>query len=171
VAISNVTVRISPLPNLSAQPNIGVFDPALSKIGLLVPGETGVVGEQLEWVVTVSNMGGVAGSNITVTDDVDSRLQINEVAAPGAQIEINGQTVSVTYAIINPGESIQFSIFTTVLEGETVNNTVCISGMSICATGSSVGQLPSTGESPWWRGWLIVVPAVIGGMWLLNAFK
>lgn len=143
------------------EPSISIFDPALSKIGLLIPGQTGVTGEQIEWVTTVRNTGGGTGNNITIVDNVDSRLQINNVNAPGASVSINGQTVEVTYGTINSGESVQFSIFTTVLRGESVNNTICIAGTDTCATGSAVGELPSTGETPWWRGWLFFGLATI----------
>ena len=130
-----------------ATPIINVFDPAISKIGLLVPGQVGVTGEQLEWIITVSNHGSIAGENVTITDTIDSRLSINSVNAPGASVQVNGQIVSVTYPTISPGQTIQYSIFTTVVAGESVTNTVCIAGTSVCATGLSVGELPQTGES------------------------
>lgn len=133
---------------------IDVFDPAISKLGFLVPGQVGAQGESLEWVVTVSNPSGVTGQNVVVTDVIDSRLQINNVQAPGASVDVTGQTVTVTYATLAPGQSVQFSIFTTTLDGEIVTNTACVvsaTSAEECATGSNVAELPRTGETPPWR--------------------
>jgi uncharacterized repeat protein (TIGR01451 family) len=134
-------------------PALAVFDPAISKIGFLLPGQVGVTGEVLEWIVTVTNTSNVAGQNVTITDVIDSRLQIDSVDAPNAQVTINGQTVSVTYASLNPGETVMFSIFTTVLDGLEVENTACVNALNQaaeeCAIGRAISQLPSTGISPW----------------------
>ena len=151
-------------------PQISVFDPAISKIGFLLPGQLGVTGELLEWVVTVSNTGGAPGSNVTVTDTLNANLTIDRVEAPGAAVSISGQTVTVIYPTLNPGQSAVFSIFTIVNSGVTVENTACVGDR--CATGQVVRQLPDTGETPAWRlpaialmiaglaaaGWLILRP-------------
>lgn len=133
---------------------IDVFDPAISKIGFLRPGQTGVTGERLEWIVTVTNRGGVTGQNIVISDDIPSSLQIGEVITPVGTVTINGQNVTVTIPTLAPNESVQFSIFTTVLQGASVDNTVCITATNLsqarCALGRSVSALPSTGERPWW---------------------
>ncbi len=140
----------SPRPTTSGQPAFGLFDPAISKIGFLLPGQVGVTGEKIEWVVTVSNIGTAAGNNVVVTDTLVNALQIDSVDAPGATVDINGQRVTVTYATINPGEIVQFSIWTTVLEGATVVNTACVFGGNgeACATALPIRSLPSTGEVP-----------------------
>ena len=149
-----------------ANPAIGVFDPAISKLGFLTPGQTGVSGEQIEWIVTISNPGDVPGQNVTITDTLQEALRVDSVNAPGASVSINGQTVTVTYATLNPGETVQFSIFTTVLDGASLSNTACVNASNQaadeCATGSFVSQLPRTGETP-------VIPsiALIGGAILL----
>jgi uncharacterized repeat protein (TIGR01451 family) len=139
-------------------PIISIFDPAISKIGFLLPGQVGVTGEQVEWMVTVSNTGTVAGNNVVVSDTLVPALRIDSVNAPGASVNINGQTVTVTYPIINPGQSFQFSIVTMVLQGIQVENTACVNATNQaateCATGSAITSLPSTGESPAWRTWL-----------------
>lgn len=141
-----------PAPNEDTPPNMTLFDPAISKLGFLLPGQVGVIGEQIEWVVTVSNPGTVTGHTVTITDVIDDRLEINNVVAPGASVSISGQTITVTYPVLNGGESVQYSIFTTVLDGVQVTNTACVIGANQtgerCATGSVVGELPSTGEQP-----------------------
>lgn len=149
---------------------ITLFDPAISKIGFLVPGQVGVTGELLEWVVTVTNPSNVTGVNIVITDDIDPRLQIDSVDAPNATVTINGQTVTVTYASLSPNQTVSFSIFTTVLDGVEVNNTVCVSadnqGVEECFTGAAIGELPETGESPLLRYWILFAA---GGLILLSA--
>jgi uncharacterized repeat protein (TIGR01451 family) len=146
--ISYDVVPVSP-----PAPQIGIFDPAISKLGILHPGQVGVTGEQLEWIVTVSNVGTVAGNNVVVTDTLVAALQIDSVDAPGATVNISGQTVTVNYTTINPGEVFQFSIWTTVLNGATVVNTACVADPTQttgqeCVIALPVSALPSTGEVP-----------------------
>lgn len=165
VATDSLIIRnvpASPIVSISnQQANISLFDPAISKIGFLLPGQVGVTGEELEWIVTVSNTGAVVGNNVIITDTLIDALQIDSVDAPGASVNISGQTVSVTYATLNVGETVQFSIFTTVLNGVEVSNTACVTADNQageeCATGLAVGELPQTGESPFWYKSLLIV--------------
>ena len=145
-----------------------MFDPAISKIGFLLPGQVGLTGEQVEWVVTVSNISSVIGQNITVTDTLVAALEITSVNAPNAIVSINGQTVTVTYPVLNVGETRQFSIITTVLDGVEVNNTACVSvaNQTIleCSTSAVIASLPQTGENPFWRNgfWLLLIVPIAG---------
>ena len=155
----------APVTGGGTSPQIDIFDPAISKLGFLLPGQVGVTGEQLEWVVTVSNTGNAVGQNVVITDTLDARLRIDSVNAPSAAVSISGQTVSVTYATLGVGQSVQFSIFTTVLEGATAFNTACVNAdnqaTAECATGSFVSELPHTGEIPTYRTWLLYGTALI----------
>ena len=139
-------------PASQPQPAISIFDPGISKLGFLMPGQTGVAGEEIRWIVTVSNFSSVSGQNIVVSDTLIDGLEINRVDAPGGTVSINGQTITVSYPALNPGESVQFSIFTTALQGQFVLNTACVNasnqGAEECATGSTISQLPRTGETP-----------------------
>ncbi len=136
-------------------PSVAPYDPAISKVGFLLPGQVGITGEQLEWVVTVTNNGTTPAPNVTVTDSLVPALRVDRVEAPGATTSINGQDVTVTYATLNPGQTAQFSIFTTVLNGVEVSNTACVNAPEgqRCATGQVVRQLPQTGEPSRWRSW------------------
>lgn len=138
--------------------NFTLFDPAISKIGQLAVGQVGVTGEQIEWVVTLSNTSGVTGNNVIVTDVIDSRMIVENVVATGGDVSINGQAVTITYANLFPGQSVRFSIFITVLDGLFVTNTACVTaanqGAEECATANVLGTdlpdaLPQTGKSPW----------------------
>ncbi|MBN8639721.1 MAG: DUF11 domain-containing protein, partial [Anaerolineae bacterium] len=138
-------------------PEIALFDPAISKLGFLVPGQSGALGEQLEWVISLSNVGNAAGSNVLVTDTLNANLRIDRVDAPNATVNISGQTVSVTFASIQPGQSFQFSIFTTVTAGTSAENTACVQAAGIaieCSTASPIRSLPHTGEAPLWANFL-----------------
>jgi uncharacterized repeat protein (TIGR01451 family) len=163
-------------------PAIGVFDPGLSKIGLLPAGGIGLPGEQITWVTTVSNNGGAAGSNITVVDNVRPELRIDDVSTDRGAITVSGQRVTVTIPALAPGERIDFRIVTTVLSSPAdgvIDNTVTIDGTAISAraTVPLITALPSTGETPAWRDPLMSLMiaagalilgglALIGGLWL-----
>lgn len=157
---ATVTVTAAP-PSTSTQ--INVFDPAISKIGLLQPGQTGVVGEQLEWIVTVTNNGAVAGRNVVVSDTLVDALRIDRVDTPVGTVTIANQTVMVTIPQLNPGQSVRFSIFTTVLQGTSIPNTVCVDADNlidpVCYTTSAIRELPRTGETPVWRSWIMPIAA------------
>ncbi len=176
VTSTPATLTVNPQAVPVAQANIGVFDPAISKIGFLVPGQVGVTGEQLEWVITVSNTGNATGNNIVVTDTLRDELQIDSVQLPVGTSSINGQTVTVNIPTIAPGQAIQFSIFTTVLVGAQVDNTACLTADNFdgeeCVSARAIRSLPATGETPWWRMWVLMgalasVLLAIGGLAML----
>ena len=158
---------LSVLDGIGILPKLNIFDPAISKIGLLLPGDLGIAGERLEWVTTVTNNGLVAGTNVVVMDTLRPELRIDTVDVPaGATFAISGQTVTVTFANIAPGQSFDFSIFTTVLEsGVVVDNTVCVATDSdpVCTTAlvPLVQQLPNTGERPLWMTLLLVAVEIV----------
>jgi uncharacterized repeat protein (TIGR01451 family) len=145
----------APLPTAPSAPNnpsVAVFDPAISKIGFLQPGQVGVSGEQIEWVVTVTNTSALTGTNVVVTDTLRPELRIDRVQTNRGTSTINGQTVNVTIPSLASGESVQFSVFTTTLRGVDIDNTACVNADNIvatrCATARPVRTLPTTGESP-----------------------
>lgn len=144
--------------------NIGVFDPGLSKLGLLLPGQTGVQGEQIEWVITVFNKGSVPGQQLVIKDTLPDSLRLDRVEAPGATVITSKQTVFFQIPVLNPGQSLQFSVFTTSLQGVQVTNTACLTATNlaqeICTSIQAVGVLPRTGESPYWQRWLLPVTSL-----------
>ncbi len=164
-----ITPEVTPTSGVSftppSQPAFSVFDPAISKIGFLTPGQVGVTGEMLEWVVTVSNTSGVDGQNVVVTDTLIPALRVDNVTSATGIVNISGQTVTVTYPVLSAGQTVQFSIFTTVLEGASITNTACITasnqGPQECATASPISQLPSTGETPAWRDAAVATVALV----------
>jgi len=143
---------------------ITVFDPGISKMGFLQSGQLGVIGEQVEWVVTVVNNGNAAANNVIVTDTLRPELRFLRVEG-NVQSTVNDQTISVTIPLLNPDESVSFSLFTTVQPGHVpVINTACVTGINgeVCATGRTVGELPQTGETPHWRTPLLIISSILG---------
>lgn len=160
-----------PPPALVAttSPNLDIFDPAISKIGVLQPGQVGLVGEELEWIITVTNNGNVENSNLVIVDNIIPALQVDSVSANVDSI-INGQTVTVTIPTLGVGQSISYSIFTTVLESSiSLNNSACIvfDNGEICSdalvnTGlATVTHLPETGELPFRRNLMLLALAMV----------
>lgn len=145
-------------------PNIDVFDPAISKLGFLLPGELGVLGEKLRWDVTVSNRGSVAGSNVIVSDTLRPELQIDNVTTSKGTVDITGQTVTVTIPTLASGEQVNIAIFTTSLDGAIVSNTACVNADNQsdaeCMSALPIQSLPNTGQTPWWRTILLLIVGV-----------
>jgi uncharacterized repeat protein (TIGR01451 family) len=155
--------------SVAGSSQIDVADPALSKIGFLLPGQLGVTGERLEWDITVTNRGTASAFNVAVTDTLRSELRIDEVRTTQGSKSTSGQTVTVTFAEIKPGETFTFSIITTVLSGgATVDNTACLTADGIgqrCATAKGpVSQMPSTGETPPWRAPLMLMIQLLAAL-------
>lgn len=168
--------------NENLQPNIGEFDPALSKIGILLPGELGLIGERLQWIITVNNTGAVAGTNVVFTDTLRDELRVTGFTSSRGTGTITGQTVTINIGTVKPGDIINITIDSIVLESNiTVDNTACVnsdSGTTDCVTSPSVQtiritELPAMGEQPWWRNWLLsivgfVALGLVGSVWLID---
>ncbi len=166
-------------PPSSGTPDIGVFDPALSKIGVLEPGELGLPGEQLTWHITVRNNGTAAGTNIVITDTLRSELRIDSVEADRGTFAISGQTVTFTIPVLNPGEAVELRINTTVLsspnDGLLTNDATLVgygsTGASVTRSAQGIvtvtTQLPATGYPPAEQpsrgiSWIVVVALIAG---------
>jgi uncharacterized repeat protein (TIGR01451 family) len=139
------TTGLEPRREGAGGPAIRTFDPAISKVGVLSEGGIGLVGEQIGWVITVSNTGSATGADVEVVDTVRSELRIDSVETERGSFTIDGQTVTFTIPWIDPGETVTLRINTTVLtsplEGQ-VENTATLSGTS--ATGEVVTRNAST---------------------------
>ncbi|GAB5493897.1 MAG: hypothetical protein Phog2KO_41120 [Phototrophicaceae bacterium] len=128
------------------------FDPVINMLGFT---STSDVGEEIEWIITFSNTGDTAGQNIVISDTVGNGLQVENVQHNTGTTSINGRTVTVSIPMLNPDETIQFSIFTTVIDASDMSNTVCVTASNLngenCVRGLPVQALPATGETPYWR--------------------
>ncbi|WP_343422604.1 PKD domain-containing protein [Candidatus Flexifilum breve] len=130
--------EVTATPEPSETPDISVFDPALSKLGYLPAGSTGLPGEELHWLTSVTNNGGAVGTNVVVVDNVRPELRIDQIlVAPGSTYTVNGQQVQVTIPTLLPGERQDFTIITTVLTSPldgAIDNTVRIDATGDAAT-------------------------------------
>ncbi|MDQ7024878.1 MAG: hypothetical protein Q9P01_09155 [Anaerolineae bacterium] len=110
---------------------------------------------QIEWIITVGNIGAVDARNVVITDNLPYSLQIDNVQINTGTANINNQTVTVVLPLLAPGEVVQFSIFSTRLVDESAVNTVCITADNvvdlICVPAIAIQALPNTGEPPYWR--------------------
>lgn len=155
-AKTKTTTSTSPLTNNDIDEiasSLLIGDPAISKIGFLIPGQVGVTGESIRWIVTVRNNGAIPVNNVSVSDTLVDALRVDRVETPKGTSTIDGQSIIVSLGTLQPGEAIQFSIFTTVLDGITVNNTACMqadNAQTKCVTAPVITQLPQTGETPRW---------------------
>jgi len=141
---------------------VGIFDPTASILGLILPEGNN---SQAEWIVTVSNQTDATGVNVSITSEIDPRLRVTRVDAPGARVDINGQLVTITYPVFDPNGTQILSIFTSAINGEILENTACVRADNQpnekCVAGRAVSALPLTGESLWLYDWLR------GTLWLL----
>ncbi len=158
-------------------PSFGLYDPALSKIGILQPGQLGLVGEQIAWQITLINRGGVTGQNVVVSDTLVPELRIDGAETSKGSFAINGQTVTFNIGTVDPGETVTMRIFTTVVRNPNapfINNEACTTASNantLCARGQigSPSTLPATGyedvpaaPNPW-------VLAIVGLLCTLSA--
>ena len=145
----------------SAAPSLSLFDPALSKVGVLQPGGIGLPGEQLTWTITLTNEGAVTATNIPVVDTLSDALRIDSATTSKGTVTISGQTVTFLIDSIAPGETVEMQIVTTVLtsplDGVFTNEAVIAvpdgAGGTVIldraqATVPGVSVLPSTGYPP-----------------------
>lgn len=155
------TVTPSVTPSVTDTPGGGgggptTDDPALSKIGILGPGQLGLPGEQITWVITVSNTTPNALTNVVISDTLVPELQIDNATTTSGTVSINGQTVTVVIPFLASGASVEIRITTTVLSNPAapyfVNNVTLTAdnGVFVQATGQvpTVSGLPDTGYPP-----------------------
>lgn len=135
--------------------------------GWLVGGRMGLPGEQVVWVITLLNTGIAPETNILILDSVAPELRIDDVTASVGQVSVTGQTVAIALAELRPGDSQQVMLTTTILaspEEGVLENAAEIEGRGLSAATSvqvaRVLALPATGQTPWWRFWLLLIAGI-----------
>lgn len=128
------------------------FEPVINMLGFASSTQEG---NEVEWIMTFSNTGDSAGQNIVVSNTIGNGLQVESVQINTGTTSINGRTVTVSIPSLEPGETIQFSIITSVLDDSDMSNTACVTASNLsgerCVRGLPVQALPATGELPYWR--------------------
>lgn len=137
------------------------FEPVINMLGFSASTNEG---EEVEWMITFTNTGEVAGQNIVLSDTIGDGLQVESVQINTGTTSINGRTITVSIPMLNPGETIQFSIITSIVGAGDLSNTSCVTASNLsgetCVRGVPVQALPATGEAPYWRHpflWLAVM--------------
>jgi uncharacterized repeat protein (TIGR01451 family) len=114
-------------------------------------------GDTVTWTITVTNPTSAAVPNVVVEDTLPPELAIISAKAPKGTVQVSGQTVRLTISQLDPGESVTLTIVTKVRSDApasfVVNNEARVSPGGITASAQVLGvtELPSTGETPWWR--------------------
>lgn len=157
-AVDTTTSGTAP-PATAVPPGGGIIiaDPVISKSAsppFALPGDI------VTFTVTVTNPSAVAATNVVVTDPIPNELEIISVSSTGGSTNTSGQTVTLTIPTLNPGTTVTMTIQTRVRAGTAVpfnitNVASLNNGKTASASVSSVGRLPSTGETPFWRDWLL----------------
>jgi uncharacterized repeat protein (TIGR01451 family) len=137
-------------------------------------------GEIAVFTITVSNPNPLPFPNVVVTDEMPPEVQILSVSddSPTGTTTWNGQLVTFTQPVLNPGEVVRITIRTRVradlqppydILNEVTGNCNCSAQARIL----SVSTLPRAGESVWGPLWLPIITGAIllvvgAGVWLLR---
>jgi uncharacterized repeat protein (TIGR01451 family) len=128
------------------------FDPVITMLGVTSQVR---VGEQIEWLVSFSNNGTSAGQNIVLSANLGEGLQVDNVSMNTGTTSINGRRVTVSIPVLEPNQTIQFSIFTTIVSTGDLSNMACVTAANLsgetCVRGLPIQSLPNTGEASSWR--------------------
>jgi uncharacterized repeat protein (TIGR01451 family) len=177
-ANSNLTVDFgfsTPLaqpPPPAGQPGPRVADPAIVK---LVDPAFAQPGENVTFIITVTNPNAIPLDSVIFTDIVPNQFTVLGATASAGTVTVNGQTVSYFFQTMPPLSSFEVRINTRVrldvVPPLTVDNVAMLGGIysgqarATVTIGIGTGdalELPATGETPWWR-----TPALLSGLTLL----
>ncbi len=87
-------------------------DPAIAKA--VSPGAAGV-GDSVEYVITVTNLGGSVATGVEVSDTLPAFVAPTGVTASRGEASLDGQTVRVAIGDLAPGETVTISVAATVV--------------------------------------------------------
>jgi uncharacterized repeat protein (TIGR01451 family) len=154
-----ITAVITPAPAHAQPEGSTVFDPSIVLSAMLPSGSMGLPGDPITWVITVSNTGVASGTNVVISDTVQSELRIDHAQTQQGEVAISDQMVVFTIPVLNAGESVSMQINTTVLyrpnKGVLLNQALlAASGPEGPITRKAVAELflptslPATGYPP-----------------------
>jgi uncharacterized repeat protein (TIGR01451 family) len=158
----------SPTSSAAAVPTVVQVNPVITKSAdppFAIPGEA------VTWLITVTNPDSIPATNVVAQDTLPPELQILSASTTAGTASVSGQTVTLTLASLAPGQSVTVTIHTKVRENTPVpfvitnvaslTNAENMTPRTAQATVVSASQLPTTGETPWWRAPLL---ALLGGL-------
>jgi hypothetical protein len=148
---------VNPEPKVLQVSSLLSFD--FNVTGDLMPGVLGLPGEPVGWVITLTNNGQVAGQDVVVTGTVHDALQIEDMTTTHGTASVSEQVVVFSIPVLNPGETAEMVIHTTVLrsppDGRLLNKVLLAAtgpdgaiAQRVSAEISVPTGLPATGYAP-----------------------
>ncbi len=142
------------VPGGGGTPAFVVADPFITKS---VEPPFAVPGENVTWRIFISNPGPVAITNVVVSDNMPSEIEILGVSSTAGSVSVSGQRVTVTIGTLNPGQTVTVTINARVRPNVQlpfiITNLANLTGDGVNKDASAdllgASRLPATGESPW----------------------
>ena len=167
------TASVTPGPEFTASVSSGTPEQTITRplITKSVDPPFAAPGASVTWTIVVSNPSGQAISNVSFTDPVPPEIEITgtRVSPNRGTVDVSGQNVTYTIAVLNPGELITVTILSRihldVAPPYSLTNIATLNtGESASATVYSASSLAHTGEEPWWRTPLVITLVLVGVM-------
>ncbi|NTU83409.1 MAG: DUF11 domain-containing protein [Chloroflexales bacterium] len=95
-----------PTPTASPEPLV-LADPSITKS---VSPSTANVGDNVEYTIRVTNIGGSTATDVVVEDTLPSIMTIVSASASRGEVSVSGQTVRVTIGELAPGETVTVTV-------------------------------------------------------------
>ncbi|MEW6580931.1 MAG: hypothetical protein AB1435_17295 [Chloroflexota bacterium] len=146
-------------PGLAWQMRDAGFQGTLTVAAELADGALGLPGEAVTWVITLTNTGASAGTDLLVTNTLRDELRIDNADTDYGEVAISDRAVIFTVPELRPGQTVAMRVHTTVMRGPAngvLVNQVILAGAGPAGpfTQSAVGEvfvptgLPATGYPP-----------------------
>ncbi len=140
-----------------------------------------IANDSVTFTVTMSNNGAETYTNLSAEDNVPAEFEVLGATASAGTVAVNGQLISYNVTSLAPGASVTITIQTRIRTGVVaplLTNQVCAGANNLAATCTQatvlgVDTLPSTGETPIWRifllwGGVLVSLLVVAGLMLMR---
>lgn len=122
-----------------------------------------IANDSVTFTVTMSNNGAETYTNLSAEDNVPVEFEVLGATASAGTVAVNGQMVSYNVSSLAPGTSVTITIQARIRAGVVapfLTNQVCAGANNLAATCTQatvlgVDTLPSTGETPIWRVFLL----------------
>lgn len=181
VTIADPAVPATPTPPEQQDNNNGnnvsgdIFDPTIVK---LVNPLLALPGEDVVWTIVVSNPNANNQlDNVSVTENMPAEFDILSVATNIGTFTRNGQTVNWQIGSLAPLQEVSIVIVTQLNPNFVITDPLIINRATVnmnanpegeaTAEVSVIGELPDTGETPWWHTVLMIVGVVAGTVVIL----
>jgi uncharacterized repeat protein (TIGR01451 family) len=140
-----------------------------------------IPGDSVTFTLTVTNGGSAAASNVVITDNFPTQLQVVSASSTQGTFTVDGGTVIFVIGTVNPNQVVMLNVVTKVRTSVTppvdVSNTAILTWPGGSARNSNTvsvritrGQLPSTGEhpgdTPQLLIWFVASVSVLGALML-----